>query len=303
METITRHLTEAMAFHWVAAHRSFTLAAQEISISKAQVSKAVQRLEAVLGVQLLRRSTRSVELTDEGLRLFDMTSKIFHLAQDTAASLQGIKGGEHASFRISTPVSLGEVFFPKFIPILQTAVPGISIDADMTNEVRDLIRDRIDFSLRASEEAPPEAVSRYLGKLRDVIVASPKVARKMGGKDPRELSSTPCILASLESKWNHWVLSSPREEVKVQVTGRIATSQYGASLQFALQGFGVARIPYYLAMEDIATGRLISLYSDYQIATHPMHLIYLKGAYASPTRKKVRDLILKWFQDQKEIFI
>src|SRR5690348_11468344 len=103
METITRHLDDLLAFHVVATEASFTRAAAALGTSKGAVSKQVQRLEAYLGTQLFRRSTRSVRLTEEGSTLLGFSRRILELSDEAGRRLRELRSGEGGVVRISTP--------------------------------------------------------------------------------------------------------------------------------------------------------------------------------------------------------
>ncbi|MFL5812267.1 MAG: LysR family transcriptional regulator, partial [Bdellovibrionia bacterium] len=105
METISRRIEDLLAFHSVAIEGGFTAAANSLATSKALLSKQVQRLEAHLGVDLFKRSTRSVRLTDEGVALLEYTRRIFALSEEAGKKLRELQSGEQGLVRISTTVS------------------------------------------------------------------------------------------------------------------------------------------------------------------------------------------------------
>jgi DNA-binding transcriptional LysR family regulator len=304
METISRHLDDLLAFHLVATEGGFTRAAEALGTSKAAVSKQVARLEALLSSQLFWRSTRSVRTTEAGEALLEFSRRILDLSEEAGRKIRELHSGEAGIVRISTPVSLGEAFFPSFLETMQKQLPKVTFDTDLSNEFRDVKGGGFDFALRGSEETDPDLVAKFLGKLRDVICAAPLVARKLqGSRDPQDLTRQDCILSSVDPRWNAWTLSSRRQEIRVQVQGRMASNEYGTARLYALHGLGVARLPYYLVAEDLAKGRLIQLYPEFEIATHVLHLVYLKGTYSPRRQKIVRDGILDWFRKRPEIFI
>lgn len=307
METISRRLEDLLAFHAVATEGGFTAAATSLATSKAQLSKQVQRLEAHLGLELFKRSTRSVRLTDEGTTLLEYTRKIFALSEEAGKKLRELQSGEQGMIRISTTVSLGEVFFSSFQKELSEALPGVILSADVSNEIRDLQKDEIDFALRSHEEDEnSDLVARYLGELRDVVICSPRVARKQGllkAQDPRILATLECIPSASDDRWNNWTLSSKKEEIQVRVTGRVTTNQYTLVRRYALDGLGIARLPYYMVSDDLLQGKLVQLFPSYEIATHPLYLVYRKGGYTPKRIKIARDAIIAWFSKRPDIFL
>ncbi|MFL5813625.1 MAG: substrate binding domain-containing protein, partial [Bdellovibrionia bacterium] len=203
-----------------------------------------------------------------------------------------------------------EVFFCSFREDLAKALPGVMMSADLSNEIRDFRKDEIDFAIRSFEaEDNPDLVARYLGKLRDVVVCAPRFTRKHPSLrshdpgDPKVLSAHECILSTTDERWNTWTLSSAREEIQVRVTGKLTTNQYTLARRYALEGLGIARLPYYMVSEDLKSGELMQLFPQYEIATHPIYLVYPKGTYTPKRTKTARDAILHWFKKHPEIFL
>jgi DNA-binding transcriptional LysR family regulator len=305
METLAKHLEDLVAFHLVATEGGFTRAAEARGVSKANLSKQVQRLEAMLRTRLFHRSTRSVRLTEEGSALLAYTRQILGLSEEAGRRLQDLAQGAAGTIRISTTVSFGDVFFPSFLEAIRPKLPGVRFDCDLSNEPRDFRREEIDFAIRAADisggEHDGDLIARYLGKLRDVICAAPAVARR-APKNPEGLAQADCILTSVDEGWNAWNLVSSRGETRVQAGGTVSTNQYALARRYAVDGLGIARLPVYIAQNDLDARQLVQLFPEYQIATHPLYLVYPKTGYVSRRHKLVRDEILAWFKRRPEIF-
>jgi len=185
METIAKSLEDLTAFHMVAKERSFTRAAEYLGSSKAMMSKQVRRLETSLGLQLFQRTTRSLSLTSEGVTLFHYSQKIFDLSDEAGKLLRENSLGHSGLIKISTPVSLGDAFFPSFLLQMKKVLPQMKFEADLSNERRDFKRDQIDFAIRTTEVDDPDLIARYLGQIKDVICISPSLNEKLKlGQDP-----------------------------------------------------------------------------------------------------------------------
>lgn len=303
METMTRSLDDVMAFHLVASQRSYTRAAELCGTSKSMLSKQVQRLEATVGTQLFSRTTRRLDLTEEGAALFEYSQKIWNLAEEASRQLREMNHGTAGMVRISLPISLGEAFAPTFLRMARARLPNVKFDIDVSSDFRDL-RSETDFAVRASDQIPEDAVARHLGRLRDVICASPELFLAQSPPDePGALRGLPCILHTHREAWNSWTLASDDDETTIDVQGPFATNQYTAARMMCLAGDGIARLPYYLVAADIEAGRLLRLFPKHQITTHSLFLVYLKNQYASRRLGAARELILSWFDDRPEIFV
>jgi DNA-binding transcriptional LysR family regulator len=303
METVSRHLEDLSAFQWVVSSKSFTRAAEQSGFSKSQLSKQVQRLEAVLGMRLLVRTTRQMRLTEEGKQLSAYAARILDLSEEAGKKLTALQKGTAGSLRITAPVSLGETFFPELTQALKKLLPGVHLEADISNEEHDFNEGKIDFAIRATDVHDPNLIARYLGKIKDVIVCEPSVARTLKLKVPSDLAKESCILSSLEPNWNTWTLISKKEEVQVKVQGTVSTNQYTLARLYALSGLGITRLPRYYVENDFREGRLHHLFPDYQIATHPLYLVYDKRALTSKKHKIAKDWLLSWFKSRRDFFV
>jgi DNA-binding transcriptional LysR family regulator len=201
-------------------------------------------------------------------------------------------------------VSLGELIFPSLIPTLKSELPDVLIELDLSNENRDFGRDNVDFALRATEVEHPDLVVRRLGRIKDVVCANPRFLEKIKiDKDPTKIAQYECILHSQDDAWNHWTFSSSEGDIRVEVKGKTATNQYPMARLLCLQGMGIVRIPLYMVSEDLQKKDLIEIFPQYKISTHPLNLVYLRNEYATRKHKIVKDLMLKWFTENKMFFV
>jgi len=248
METIKHYLPELLAFHEVAKCGGFTQAAEKLNLSKAQLSKQVARLETILSAQLFHRTTRKITLTEEGRHLLQYSESIVKLSQDAAESMKELTHTEGGLIRITMPSSIADWFAPRILPIFREKLPNVKVEIDASNMKRDLTSEGYDFALRAMDETNPDLIARYIGHIKDVIVASPEYVKKhkLKGVDPEELKSVPVLLSSLLSSlkesWNTWKLQKGNRDLVLQVQGNYASSSYQTNRFMSVSGLGVALI-------------------------------------------------------------
>lgn len=303
METISRNPELLAAFHAVALAGSYTAAAASLGTSKSMLSKRVQALETLLRTRLFVRTTRSLRLTEEGQTLFAYSGRMADIAREADRRLAAAEGGDAGTLRLTAPVSLGQVLFPELLPLLRAALPRVRVDFDLTNSHREITRDGIDFALRASEQHHPDAVSRPLGRARDVVCASPSFLEKHGSPaHPRELAALPSIRHSGRESWNHWTLRRETEEIRVEVQGEHATNLYEMMRVLARDGAGLARLPLYLANRDLDEGHLVAVLSEWHLSTHPLYLVYLRDEYATNRHRVAKKILLDWFRRHPHFF-
>lgn len=304
METIVKNLDALMAFHVVAKEGSFTRAAERLGTSKAMLSKQVMRLESYLRAPLFHRTTRRIGLTEYGSTLLSYSERIFDLSSEAGRRLRDLGELTHAGVKIAMPISFGEVLGPSFLRFISERLPHFKVEMDLANESLDFIHHELDFAVRADDEHHPDLIAKPLGRLRDVICASSSYkGMQKAGNIPQVLSELECITHSGEASWNTWTLVSDKNDTKVKVSGRFSSNQYSAIRSMALAGLGFARLPKYIVEEDLKEGRLIEYFPEYLIATHSLFLVYMKTQYASKKQNTVKEHLLNWFKQRKDIFV
>lgn len=305
METINAYLPELISFHVVAQSGGFTQAAEKLNLSKSQLSKQVARLETILRAQLFHRTTRSITLTEEGKLLLQYSQGIVKLSSDAVSAMKELTEQEGGTIRLTAPGSLADWLSAHLMTEFQKALPNVKFEIDASNVKRNLVADGYDFAIRAMDETNPDLIARYIGHIKDVVVASPEYIRKnkLTGTDPDELKNASCLLSSLKETWNTWKLQKGNRDFVVEVKGNFASSSYHTNRHICLSGMGVARLPYYLVKEDIERKKLIHLYKDYSIVTHPLYLVYPAKGYRAKKNKIAKDLIWEWMKSQKGILI
>lgn len=303
METITRNVQDLLAFYSVAKEGSFTKAADAVHSSKALLSKQVKALEAQMRVTLFHRTTRSLNLTEEGRFLYSYCEKIFGLTEEAGKLIKDMSQELSGNVKISVPVSLAETFTASFLGQINDILPNVQVEIDASNEVRDIKKSGADFAIRSKDNHDPDVVARYLGRMRDVICVAPNKVKLPDNATPEVLNKLNCIMHAPSRNWNSWTLTSGDKEYVVQAQGKFASNQYTLSRKMCLEGLGVARLPYFLVADDIKEGRLIHLFPEYKISTHSFYLVYLKETYTSQKIKTTKEAILSWFKNRKDIFI
>lgn len=300
METINGYLPELIGFYHVADLGGFTAAADELGLSKAQLSKQVARLETLLKVQLFHRTTRKIVLTNEGKQLLKYAQGIVNLSREAFESMEDLVTTDGGVIRMTAPSSLGDWFAPSLLRKFREEMPFLKVEIDLNNVKRDMVNENFDFALRAMTETDPNLIARYIGQIKDVIVASPEFHVT---QNPDELKNYPALVNSHQEMWNTWKLQKGKKDTVVEILGNYACTSYTTTRQLALEGLGIARVPLYLVENDLKEGRLNQLCREYSIATHPLSLVYPAAKYKSRRHEKARTIILEWMKDHSSAFL
>ena len=293
-------LFEEMAtFALVVEEGSFTKAAQKLGRSKAYVSQQISRLEEAVETKLLFRTTRKLEMTEAGRACLDSCRNIMLSGADVLNSVASLKGEMVGTLRLTAPVSLGEIFCRDIVFSFVQSYPDIRIELDLQNLQRDLIAEGFDLAIRATHTPQEDLVAIAVGELVEVICASPSYLSERGEPtNPRDMSQHSCIINQHQAHPNRWMFEREGQRDVVMIESTVSINHYSLVKQAILDGQGVARLPHYIVKEELAAGRLVALYRDYEPEKTPIYVVYpYHGALPLRTRTMV-DFVVDWLRNE-----
>jgi DNA-binding transcriptional LysR family regulator len=263
----------------------FSAAARALAMTPSAVSKLVGRLEARLGVRLLNRSTRQVQLTAEGGAFYERSVR---LLADLAEAERGTAANDAPRGRLSVNanVPFGEAALLPLVPAFLERYPEISLDIVLTDEVIDLIEHRTDVAVRAGPLKSSSLVARKLGATRKSILAAPAyLARRGVPRTPADLADHNCLGFNRTRTLNGWPLLDGGKLVTIPAVGNTQVSD-GASLQrLAVAGVGLARLALFHASEDLLAGRLVPVLEEFNPGDlEEIHAVFLGHGGWLPAR-------------------
>lgn len=268
----------------------FSAAARALAMTPSAVSKLVARLESRLGVRLLNRSTRRVQLTAEGGVFYERSVRVL---ADLADAERGAAANDAPRGRLSinANVPFGEAALLPLVPAFLERYPDITLDIVLTDEVIDIIEHRTDVAVRAGPLRSSSLVARRLGATRKAILASPAyLARRGTPAAPADLAQHNCLGFNRTRSLNGWPLLDGGRLTTVPAVGNTQVSD-GASLQrLAVAGVGLARLALFHARDDIAAGRLVPVLEAFNPGDlEEIHAVFL--GYGGWVPARVRALL------------
>ena len=266
-------------FAAVVEHRSFSAAADALSVSKATVSKAISRLEARLGTTLFHRTSRRLTLTDSGRALSEHAQRI---RQDGEAAEEAAFESASAPaglVRVAAPLTFGIQHLAPVLADFLDAHPGIKIDLRLSDAFVDIVGDGIDIALRIAELPDSSLRARRLGAVTAHVIGAPAYFEKHGRpRHPADLASHACFTYANTATPDIWRFrKAGGEEAAVRVDGPIRADNGEAMLPALRAGLGVAILPGFIVDADIAAGRLETVLADWSIGASALHLITPPG--------------------------
>lgn len=297
-----QYLTEMHSFAAVIEYGGFTAAAKVLKVSKGLISQHVTRLEEALGTQLLFRTTRKLELTETGTAFLVYCQRLGENAEAGFEAVESLRKNPTGTVRITVPVSFGEIFLNDIITTFQTRHPDITIELELENRYRDLKSDPVDMAIRAGLTSDPDQVAIPLGQLSELVCASPAYWQMTPPvTTPNDLLNHNCINNFHYCTDNRWLFFGEDGPQSILVRGTLRLNHYPLIRNAACQGLGVARLPRYIAMQEISAGRLETRLNAYTSPQSPISLVYpYQGALPLKNRLLI-DFIRDWFYARPDL--
>ncbi len=271
--------------------RSFTQAATEAGLGKAAVSQRIARFEARLGVQLLRRSTRKLSLTEAGMHLFEHAAGLSEL---TRAAEQALSRGQapRGRVKLNAPATIHRGLLARALLGFLEQAPAVSVSVTLDDRLLDLVEGDYDVALRVVPPESRSAVSRKLGTERVVVVGSPAYLNRAPAiATPFDLIQHSCLRNAALPARIDWRLSKGRSQFSVPVRSRFESADFGLLHEAALAGVGLLVTLSMTVEEDLRAGRLQQVLSDYSASPLGIYAIFAeRGRPTSAARALVDHL-------------
>ncbi len=251
-------LSGLLAFVKTAELGSFVAASGDLEVSASAVGKSVARLEQEMGVRLLQRSTRRMQLTAEGRLFHERCRRILDELQDAQAQLSQARQAPRGRLRVSAPV-VGYHFLLPLIPEFTARYPEVELDITFNDRAPDLIGKGIDVAIRSGDLPDSRLVARPLNTFRLLLCAAPGYLAQHG--TPRHLRD---LGRHAAIRFRHpgtgrlldWPLLQARAAGLQMPKTVLACDNIEAVLGATLRGLGLACLPDFLVREALAEGRL-----------------------------------------------
>jgi DNA-binding transcriptional LysR family regulator len=255
---------------------SFSKASVDLGVTQPTATKHVAAVEARLGARLLNRNTRGVSATEIGALYYEKCKAIQRELEeaDNLASLLASKVG--GQLRVSTSVSFGRRVLTPLVLAFMRKHPDISIDLSFDDRYVNLVEQGVDVAIRMGKLADSSLGARYLGRNPWVLVASPGYLKAHAApRQPADVAKHPCLIYSSvqgDERW-HFTAGGGRGE-PVPVHGPLRTNNLSVVLEAAIDGMGLAILPWYVAFDAVRDGKVQPLLTDHALPVQEMHAVF-----------------------------
>ncbi|NBF03630.1 LysR family transcriptional regulator [Pseudomonas sp. Fl5BN2] len=284
----TNRFAEMETFVNVVECGGLSAAARLRRVTPSSVSKLLARLEARLGVRLLNRSTRQLQLTPEGRGFYENSVRL--LADLREVEGEASSGREPIGrVRVNTSASFGlHVLAPLVAEFLQR-YPAVSLDMVHSDALVDLLSEQTDVAIRTGPLLDSQLIARRLGETRGIIVGSPVYLAARGTpQTPDDLSRHTLLGFDYARALPGWRLGVDGQHTLVQPLGRVQASDGEALRHLALHGVGLAQLAAFTIVDDLAAGRLVPVLEAFnQSPVESFYALYVGQGGHVPSRVRV----------------
>ncbi|GGI17220.1 LysR family transcriptional regulator [Oxalicibacterium faecigallinarum] len=273
---------EAMqVFQRVAELASFTRAAESLGLPKASVSTSVQQLESLLGTRLLHRTTRKVQLTQDGIAFYARCRDLLSDVEELETLFAHTPGALHGRLRVDMPTGVAKNLVIPQLPAFLEQHPGIEIELSSTDRRVDLVQEGFDCVLRIGTLSDSGLIARSLGEFDMVNCVSPAYVARYGMPMHLDdldahvmvgyattLGTKPYPFEYLDTTAGSGVYAW--RMLKANVTVNNAESYSNA----CLAGLGIIQVPRVSAREQLLDGSFIEVLPALMARPMPISLLY-----------------------------
>jgi DNA-binding transcriptional LysR family regulator len=285
----------------LAATRSFTEAARRLGVSKASASMRISELERAAGVLLVRRTTRSVGLTEAGQQLVNDMLPAFGRISESYTAVKDLVGTPRGLVRVTAPVALGRQHLAPCVAAFLKQFPEIQIELELTDRFVNLANEGFDLAIRHTNTPPETHVAWVLCETRSVLMASPAYLAARGvPAHPSELSAHDCLLYLGGGHSANWTFAktaraakSADERVGVNIRGSLKANNSEVLRDALLAGLGIGLLPDFSLPPANADGEspLLRVLPDWQVQGFFGDRIHALRPWSAQVPKAVQCLV------------
>ena len=290
-------LDALLIFRKVVECRSLTRAAEVMAMTKSTVSRKIARLEADLGVQLLRRNTHQISVTDLGEKVYRHALNILSEANQVRALIEGSKQEPQGLLRVAMPVFVGIDFAARIGALFMERYPRSRIETRLVDDMVHPVKDGFDVVLGVGPLQDSTLIARKLFTLECFLCASRDYLATLDEAitTPAQLNHLPLIDTGVHTAARKLVLTRGRKRQELSPPVRAKANNFQIARQYILQGLGVGVMPkLILCAGDLQEGRLQPVLPDWQLPAVEVHMLY-------PFQMSYSNLIGAFYDTAREV--
>ncbi|MGM9484367.1 LysR family transcriptional regulator [Roseateles sp. NT4] len=271
-------------FNLVAIHGGFGRASRASRRSKATLSRRVADLEEQLGVRLIERGAKGLELTEAGQRLLSRTEGPMHEVADAFTSAREATGKVSGRLRVAAPILFSQLAMGRLAAEFRQLHPDVTLEVVAEDRVVDLVEEQFDVAIRPNPRMDSALVGRCFAKDRLVVVAAPSIARPQPGPAAARVEAVVSAYRDGET----WSIDGGA--LLIEPAPVLRLSSMLMLRDAALAGAGVALVPHSIVWRQIASGELVQ-WGALQAKEVELWVLHTSRRLASPKVKAFVDFM------------
>lgn len=275
-----KQLQDMALFALVAECGSFTAAAARAGLPKSSVSQRVSQLEQALGLRLINRTTRQLNLTFAGERYLVHCQEMLQASERAGQAIERLRDNPSGRLRITSPAGIGATLLARVNAAFQREYPDVTLEVFVSDEIRDLVLEGFDIALRTGQPQDSSLIGRRIGYCERLLVTSPGYLSPFPAiTHPGQLAQHRCIA---HRAWNEWLLKREGEYYRWLLPPAHMTDNLVYARECALHDAGITLLPRFLSDEAIKAGSLVPVLPEWQAEGNELWLVYPSRKLNSP---------------------
>ncbi|CAO95724.1 LysR-family transcriptional activator [Erwinia tasmaniensis Et1/99] len=281
-----KQLQDMALFALVAECGSFTAAAARAGLPKSSVSQRISQLEHALGLRLINRTTRQLNLTFAGERYLVHCQEMLQASERAGLVIERLRDNPSGRLRITSPAGIGATLLARVNTDFQQQFPDVTLEVSISDEMCDLVQDGFDVALRTGRPQDLSLIGRRIGYCQRLLVASPDyLADYQTLAHPRQLSEHRCIA---HRAWNEWLLKRNEEYYRWLLPPTHMTDNLVYARECALSSGGITLLPRFLSCE-----KLVQVLPEWEVEGNELWLVYPSRKLNSPALSRFVDFAMR----------
>ena len=290
-------LEEIRVFTQLVDSQSATKAAERMGVANSAISRRLKDLEQRLGVQLIRRTTRRMSLTESGEIYYQRCKQLLEDFDNAQTEITQTKTHLKGRLRIASPVTFGVNHLSPAIAAFMHKHPDIEIDLDMSDRRVDLVEEGFDVAIRVGTLEDSTLIARKLAPVSHVVCAAPSFFQQYGKpKTAEDLTNIPGLCYSNFKNPGTWHYQTPDgKKGSVRVALKMRSNNGDSLKEAAIAGLGVLCEPSFIVHDAIKRGLLTTALTDYKWYDMSVYSIYPQTKHISARVRTFIDFLIKRF--------
>ncbi len=267
----------------VSEEASFSAAARSLDLDPSTISKVIQRLENRLGVRLFHRTSRVLQLTQEGEQFLSAAQKVMQALEEAEASVSPAVTEATGVLRLSSTAAFARRRLAPLLPAFLKANPLVRVEVIVAATPPDLFEQQIDISFQSGNIPDSTLVARRVTTARWHLCAAPSYLSQAGTPaTPDDLAGHQCLNFLPGSFRSRWPLKTDDQIVTHEPRALAAANNGDLLCTLATLGLGIARLADYHVDAELQSGQLVTVLPEHEIDREPIYAVFASKRHLSP---------------------